>query len=116
MVARPEDYHFSSYLGYVRAPRARPCVTYRRVLDKSARRSDVARRAYGKFVPRAHVPGIAPRVPGFLAAVWEVGKMYGMAADPVAFRWTQLYPDAWLIRFWHFVRGVRGADGEGRPP
>jgi len=50
MVARPEEYRFSSYLGYVRASRARPWVTYRRVLGEFARQSDVARRAYGKFV------------------------------------------------------------------
>ena len=49
-VARPEDYRWSSYLGYVRAARAVPWVTYARVLRQFGRTATIARRAYGRFV------------------------------------------------------------------
>jgi NCS1 family nucleobase:cation symporter-1 len=43
--------------------------------------------------------GIAPCVPGFLAAVSESWKTYLTPADPAAFSWTHLYPYAWFISF-----------------
>jgi putative transposase len=49
-VARPEDYAWSSYRGYVRAACAVPWVTYARVLGEFGRRGSNARRAYGQFV------------------------------------------------------------------
>lgn len=48
--ARPEDYRWTSYLGYIRAARAVPWVTYARVLAEFGRRATNARRAYGQFV------------------------------------------------------------------
>jgi NCS1 family nucleobase:cation symporter-1 len=56
----------------------------------------------GGFNPAALVAlvlGIAPCVPGFLAAVSESWKTYLTPADPAAFSWTQLYPYAWFISF-----------------
>jgi NCS1 family nucleobase:cation symporter-1 len=47
----------------------------------------------------ALVLGIAPCVPGFLAAVSESWKTYLAPADPDAFSWTHLYPYAWFISF-----------------
>lgn len=49
-VARPEDYRWSSYAGYVRAARAVPWVTYARVLGEFGRATTTARRAYARFV------------------------------------------------------------------
>lgn len=50
VVPRPEDYRFSSYLGYIRAARAVPWVTYARVLAEFGASAPRARRAYGQFV------------------------------------------------------------------
>ena len=66
MVARPEDYPWSSYLGYIRARALVPWVRYENVLREFGRDLSRARRAYGRFV-RA---GIELRPPSpFRAAV-----------------------------------------------
>jgi hypothetical protein len=49
-VARPEDYRYSSYPGYVRAKASLPWVTYTRVLGEFGGKAAQARRAYGRFV------------------------------------------------------------------
>jgi len=49
IVARPEDYPWSSYPGYVRAARAVTWVTYARVLGEFGQAA-AARWAYGRFV------------------------------------------------------------------
>jgi len=50
VVARPEDYRWSSYPGYVRAGRAVSWVTYARVLGEFGRAATAARGAYAQFV------------------------------------------------------------------
>ena len=50
MVARPEEYRWSSYGGYVRAGEALPWITYARVLGEFGRDVTAARRAYRRFV------------------------------------------------------------------
>ena len=50
LVARPQDYRWSSYPGYVRAGRAVPWVSYDRVLAEFGGDPSNARRAYGRFV------------------------------------------------------------------
>ena len=50
VVARLEDYRWSSYLGYVRAAHAAPWVTYTRVLGEFGLTASTARRAYSRFV------------------------------------------------------------------
>jgi len=50
IVARPEDYPWSSYPGYVRAGRAVTWVTYARVLGEFGQAAATTRRAYGQFV------------------------------------------------------------------
>ena len=65
-VRRPEEHAFSSYLGYVRASRALPWMTYNRVLGEFACDLSAARRSYGRFV-RAGIEE-PPRSP-FAAAV-----------------------------------------------
>ena len=50
LAARPEDYRWSSYPGYVRASRAVPWMTYARVLGEFGRTTTTARRAYAQFV------------------------------------------------------------------
>lgn len=50
MVARPEEYRWSSYRGYLRAREALPWITYARVLGEFGRDATAARRAYGHFV------------------------------------------------------------------
>ena len=49
-VARPEQYRWSSYQGYIRAARAVPWVTYARVLGEFGRKATDARRGYARFV------------------------------------------------------------------
>ena len=49
-VARPENYRWSSYPGYIRAARTVPWVTYARVLGEFGRTATTARRAYARFV------------------------------------------------------------------
>jgi len=46
----PEEYRFSSYLGYVRASQTLPWITYQRVLGEFGHDATGARRAYGRFV------------------------------------------------------------------
>ena len=60
-VARPEDYRWSSYRGYVRAARAAPWMTYAGVLGQFDCRGTAARRAYARFV-RAGIdePPVSP--------------------------------------------------------
>jgi NCS1 family nucleobase:cation symporter-1 len=56
----------------------------------------------GGFNPAALVAlvlGIAPCVPGFLAAVSEGWKTYLTPANPEEFSWIDLYPYAWFISF-----------------
>jgi putative transposase len=60
MVRRPDDYRWSSYLGYVRARRAVDWVSYDQVLGEFGRDRTAARRAYGQFV-RAGVAEPPPR-------------------------------------------------------
>ena len=50
VVARPEQYAWSSYRGYQRASRTIPWVTYDRVLGEFDTSSGLARRAYTRFV------------------------------------------------------------------
>ena len=50
MVARPDQYPWSSYGGYQRASRTLEWVTYDRVLGEFATASSLARRAYTRFV------------------------------------------------------------------
>jgi len=50
MVSRPQDYPWSSYPGYVRAPAAVDWVSYDRVLADLASTPPAARRAYVRFV------------------------------------------------------------------
>ena len=47
----------------------------------------------------ALVLGIAPCVPGFLAAVSDSWKLYFAPAQPGDFSWVDLYPYAWFISF-----------------
>ena len=50
MAARPEEYRWSSYRGYVRAGRAVPWIVQDKVLGEFGRDLSTARRAYGRFV------------------------------------------------------------------
>jgi hypothetical protein len=50
MAARPEEYRWSSYRGYVFARRAVPWIVYDKVLGEFGRDLSTARRAYGRFV------------------------------------------------------------------
>ena len=50
MVARPEDYPWSSYRGYVRARQCVAWVSYDRVLAEFGADANTARRAYRRFV------------------------------------------------------------------
>ena len=50
MAARPEEYRWSSYRGYVRARRAVPWIVQDKVLGEFGRDLSTARRAYGRFV------------------------------------------------------------------
>ncbi len=52
-VARPQEYRWSSYPGYVRAARAVAWVTYAGVLGEFGRKATAARRAYARFVHAA---------------------------------------------------------------
>jgi REP element-mobilizing transposase RayT len=86
IVARPEDYRWSSYPGYVRAGRAVPWMTYARVLGEFGRSATTARRAYARFV-RA---GVEDPTPSPLAGAVEgllvgserfVARMRGLLRD-----------------------------------
>ena len=61
VVARPEQYPWSSYGGYQRASRTVPWVTYDRVLGEFGAEASTARRRYARFV-RAGVQS-PPRSP-----------------------------------------------------
>jgi len=47
----------------------------------------------------ALVLGVAPCVPGFMAAVSDHWKTFFTPADPHAWSWISLYPYAWFISF-----------------
>jgi NCS1 family nucleobase:cation symporter-1 len=47
----------------------------------------------------ALVLGVAPCVPGFLAAISDSWKTYFAPAEPTAWSWTDFYPYAWFISF-----------------
>jgi hypothetical protein len=53
LVARPEEWPWSSYPGYCRAGRSLPWVTYRSVLGEFGASKAAARRAYVRFVHAA---------------------------------------------------------------
>ncbi|MHC4176327.1 MAG: transposase [Planctomycetota bacterium] len=85
-VARPEDYHWSSYQGYIRAGRAVPWVTYARVLGEFGRKATAARRAYSRFVRAAteeHPPSPFVDAMGGLLVGSErfITKMRGLLRD-----------------------------------
>jgi NCS1 family nucleobase:cation symporter-1 len=66
--------------------------------------------------------GIAPCVPGLLAAVSNDWKAYFTPADVSAWSWTQLYPYAWFISFgisfvaYTILMKIFGAYGDAQTP
>ena len=92
IAARPQDYPWSSYRGYVRARRALAWVSYDRVLAEFGRDPGDARRAYGRFVragmddppPSPFAKTIGGLILGSGAFVTRVRRMLHDRPDDVA--------------------------------